>query len=87
MDQILIQVRFTENAAKGTYSDALYFTQEEYATKSEADIQALKDARVAAFEAIVKAPAVEPTKEQLELEASDLQSRLDEVNQKIAEAK
>lgn len=84
-DQIFIQVRFTQNTDYGTYSDALYFTPEEYATKTVSDFNLLKKQRIDNFINTVKnpLPQVEPTKEELQKYANSLQSQLDEIKLRI----
>jgi hypothetical protein len=53
----LVQVRvcFDAVTAYGPYSDALCFSPEEYSALSAADIEALKAARVASWEAQMEA--------------------------------
>lgn len=41
-ETVMVQVRFTEATETGEYSDALYFTQAEYAAKQRTEIDALK---------------------------------------------
>ncbi len=73
-EQIFIQVRFTEdvniNGNVLSYNDALYFTQEEYAAKSEFDIQVLKQQRIDNYVAAVTNPTSVDTPE---LTVEDLQ--------------
>lgn len=86
-DTVRIQVLFEESTKYGAYQDAIYYTEAEYAAVKQADIDAEKVKRVAAYEkAVEEAPApVEPTLEELQAEKSELEARLTEVEQKITE--
>lgn len=46
MEQVRIQVLFTEKTAHGDFTDALYFTEEEYASKTREEIDLQKAIRV-----------------------------------------
>ena len=85
MQTIRIQVLFTTEEGGQSFTDALYFTPEEFAEKSQADIDAAKSARCAAWQEQLAKPAVEPTKAELEESAADLARQLDAVQTKIAE--
>ena len=93
-DKVKVQVIFDEPTQYGTFTDALYFSPSEYATKSQAEINALKKERVDNFVARVteasNAEPVEPTKEELieqekQLEESlvSLQAQKVEVGKKL----
>lgn len=87
--QIKVQVLFTEETAHGSFTDALYFTQEEFATKTQGDIDALKTERVnnyvTAIDEAKNAPVVEPTKEQLEAEKLQLQQSVAQLQAQLVE--
>ena len=69
--QVMVQVRFQEDVnIKGMnlqYSDALYYTPEQYAAMKQSDIDAVKAERVANWKNIMEnpAPVKEPSKEEL----------------------
>lgn len=48
-DIIQVQVVFTEQTQYGDFRDALYFSLEEYATLTQADIDAKKQERLDSF--------------------------------------
>ena len=83
MDEVKIQVIFTADTIYGTYRDALYFTEDEWAL--DPDIESLKQARVDNWiDAIENAPAPnQPTKAQLQSEVALLTSKINELNAKI----
>lgn len=62
IDQIVI--KFRQPTEHGEYSDALYFTREEYAKLSEADIEAMIATRVSNWIAVITAPRPEPTEKE-----------------------
>jgi hypothetical protein len=68
---VMMQIRFSEDVlVKGmtlSYSDALYYTPEQYAAMKQSDIDAVKAERVANWKNIVEnpAPVKEVTKEEL----------------------
>lgn len=49
MDDIKIQIRFKEQTEKGEYSDALYFSEEEYNSIAQKRLQELKQQRIDAW--------------------------------------
>lgn len=65
--EIKIQVLFSEETGFGTYTDALYFTEEEFKIISEKTIDSLIQERVDAWvnEGNHTSPLPEPTKEDL----------------------
>ena len=77
-EKIRIQHQFSRTTQFGEFTDALYFTPEEYELTSKETINALKDERVNAYlNAVQNAPApVEPSKSELEAERADLQARI-----------
>ena len=81
-----IQVRFSEQTKYGTFTDALYFTQEEYAAISPEDINAQIQDRVANYIATVEAPGqnVQPSKAELQAAKAELETQLVELNDKIS---
>jgi hypothetical protein len=84
-DQVLICVRFKEQTECGEYNDSLYYTEAEYATVKQEDIDAEKQKRIANWVHIVKNPPpyVEPSKEVLEKEKADLLKDIDIIQAKI----
>ena len=84
--QVRIQVLFTENTPVGQYTDAIYFTEAEYAAKSPSDIEALKQIRIDNWVRRINNPPIkkEPTKEELQLQADALQNELNQINEKIS---
>ena len=80
---VMIQVRFTEDTSVGQYSDALYYSQTDYANIKQADIDSEKLKRVSNWvEAITNPPVPTPlTKQQLiDLEAQLVQAKIDQDN-------
>jgi hypothetical protein len=97
MDKIRVQVCFSQDVeVKGmpiSYSDAFYFTQEEYASLSESTLQEMKDDRIANWKNAIEntSAPIEPTEEQLEAEKvaiseqiAQLQSRQSEITAKVS---
>jgi hypothetical protein len=80
-----IQVKIKEDTPEGQYNDSLYYTAEQWASKTPADIEADKKARVDKWLSIVRnpAPALEPTKEELQAQADELKKQADELNARI----
>ena len=89
MEQKFIQIKFQEDTPYGAFCDALYFTESEYATKTQSDIDALKTERcnnyIATIENAKNAPVVEPTKEELEANKVSLLTQIAEIEAQIAE--
>lgn len=86
-DEVFVQVRFSKETKFGTFQDALYFTEDEYAIKTQDEINTLKEERVANYiDKIENAPPpVELTKEQLISFKEELLRQVAEVEEKIAE--
>lgn len=84
-ETVLIQLRFKEDTVVGEYNDALYFTQEEFATTTKGDIEAMKQVRIDKWVNAVQNPPtpVEPTKEELEELEAQLLKQLEEVQAQI----
>jgi seryl-tRNA synthetase len=93
---VMMQIRFSEDVlVKGmtlSYSDALYYTPEQYAAMKQSDIDAVKAQRVAAWKEIVEnpAPVKEVTKEELiaqiaamDEQVASLESQKIELNNKL----
>ena len=57
-DQIMIQVRFRKSYKDIEFNDALYFTQAEYALKTEDEIDAMKEERFQAWCNIIDNPPI-----------------------------
>lgn len=93
ISETFIQVRFNEDTKYGNYSDALYFTQDQYALLTPEDINALAQARVDAWADFMSQPVLahaetlEELKEislNVEEQISSFQIQLQELRQKIA---
>lgn len=83
--KVKIQIVFTEETKNGTFQDALYFTQDEYAKLKQEDIDAMIKQRVDEHNAMVDNPPPEPvlTEEQL---IQQKQQLLDQAAQLEAQA-
>ena len=87
MQRVMVQVYFCEETKYGTYSDALYFTQDEFPLKSKNDIASLIQERIDAYIDNVensKTPK-ELTKEELESAIAELDSQKAELQNKLDE--
>jgi carbamate kinase len=60
-----VVIRFTITEGDHSYSDALYFSQEEYSTLTESEITALQQERFNNWRKVVETPAPEPTAEEI----------------------
>lgn len=85
--QTRIQVLIREQTPYGEFNDAIYFTQEEYATKTEEDITALKDERVNNFVSAVSNPpkVEEPTPEDLQTQKESLLKQIQDAQIQVSE--
>ena len=79
-DTVMIQVRFSKPTQYGSYEDALYFSLSEYATKSPADIDALKQARVDNYINAVKNPPAP-----VQLTKADIQAQIDALSSQVVD--
>jgi len=88
-DQVMIQIRFKEKTEVGEFNDALYFDLSTYGNMTQADVDALKQARVTNWVNSVKNPPayVEPTKTELLGQKAELETQLANVNTKLLTAK
>lgn len=86
-DEVMVQVRFSEQTAYGQYQDALYYTQDDYANLKQADLDAAKEARVNNWvDSIENAPIPEePSLESLQVYKGELENQLANVVVKIDE--
>ena len=77
-----IQVKIKEETSEGQYNDSIYYTLEQWATKTPDDIEADKKERVDNWLNIVRnpAPTIQPTKEELEAQANELKRQLEQIN-------
>ncbi|MFA6278864.1 MAG: hypothetical protein WCS97_01025 [Candidatus Paceibacterota bacterium] len=86
-NQASIQVKISENTPEGQFNDSIYYTPEQWAAKTPADIAADKKARVDNWLKTIKAakaaPPYVPTKEELQRQADELQAQLDGINEQI----
>lgn len=87
-DQVSIQVRFSMPSKYGEYQDALYFTEEEYKSLTQDDIDILKRTRRDNYVSTIdtKPAVVAPTKGELQVAKADLQAQIVELDAKIAAA-
>jgi hypothetical protein len=88
MDEIVrIQVQYKKIKDGFEFQDSLYFTVEEYPTKTREEKEAMKQERFDKHLAIFKNPPapIEPTKKQLEEVETNLQIQIDEVKVRIAQ--
>ena len=70
-----IQVRFTVTDGSDSFTDALYFSPAEYAALTEEQLEAMKQARFAAWKAVATAPpapVVPPTPEEIQAQIDSL---------------
>jgi hypothetical protein len=79
-DQALIQFRFQRQVKGLSFSDALYFTPEEYQNVTQAQVDTLIAERVANFEKAIETrpPPRDPTLQELEDEEVALKREHDE---------
>ena len=93
MDEIKVQVNFTADTIYGSYGDALYFTELEWASTIPTQVEAMKQARIDKWVAYMDTAVVpkEPTKADLIAQVdginqhvAGLNARRDEINSKIA---
>lgn len=78
-----IQVLIKQETPYGNFSDALYFTADEFAALDDTALQAAKQARVDGWVAVVTASAPEPvtpTSDALLEEAVELRTRLESID-------
>lgn len=78
MDQVSIQYKFTIERDGLRFTDALYFSPEEYQAKKSEDIEALKEQRFTNFKAVVTAKPPELTKEQLLAQVAEEKKAIEE---------
>ena len=74
--QVYIQLRFSVDTPQGTFSDALYYTQAEFAASTPAQRNAAMAARVQAWRQAILNPPVEPAPDRAEL-----QRRISEIDE------
>jgi hypothetical protein len=86
-EQVRIQVLFSEETKHGNYTDALYFTLEEYQNLDKKDLELMKKDRIKNYEKIVadaaKKTPPEPKIEELQATAEGLKQQLENINEKI----
>ena len=78
---------FKVETERGTYQDALYFTDAEYKFLKQADIEAQAQARANAWVEFIKNPPPVPelTKEEMQLEADNIVQQILELEAKKIE--
>lgn len=85
---IYIQYRIKEQTKHGEFNDAIYFTQEEFELLNQKDLESEVSTRINTWVNFVdeqsKMSSIEPTKEVLELMKSELQKKLDSVEEKLS---
>ena len=80
MDEIKVQVNFTADTIYGSYGDALYFTELEWASTIPTQVEAMKQARIdkwVAYMASVTSPPL-PTKEELQKRVAGIEETIAE---------
>lgn len=93
IEQVMIQINFKEitiiNGMEFEYNDALYFTQAEYQTKSQGDIDTLKQERITNWINTIKNASTNaiPTKAELQEQKMTLEAQLTEINIQLLTAK
>lgn len=80
MKDVFVQVRFKEQTPYGEYCDALYFTQEEFDTLTEEDIQQRKDLRVQNYIDLMNTPVVVEAES-----AKDIENELLKIEESISQ--
>lgn len=68
MDEIRIQIIFRVDTEHGTYQDALWFSETEYAELKQEDLDRMKQERIDNWLKIVSTPVVESTIEELAIQ-------------------
>ena len=93
MHEVKVQVQFTADTKYGSYGDALYFTEDEWAVLTEVKLESMKQARIDKWVAYMDTAVVpkEPTKadliaqvDNINSQVAELNARQDEINLKIA---
>jgi hypothetical protein len=64
MDTVRIQLTFSEKTIYGTYTDALYFSEDEWASITKAQINEMKNARVSSWVDSVRTASMQSEPEQ-----------------------
>ena len=92
MHEVKVQVQFTADTKYGSYGDALYFTEDEWAVLTEVKLESMKQARIdkwVAYMDAVSSPKVS-TKQELQEQLGNvtehiiqLQGRQSELNSQI----
>ena len=74
MDTVKIQVLFSEETKYGTFTDALYFTQQEYAALTPLDIKQMEQQRIDNYVSSIDnaPPEKDLTKKELQLAIANL---------------
>jgi hypothetical protein len=73
---IFVQLRFSVDTPQGTFTDAIYYTQAEYAASTPAQRNAEMAARVQAWRQAILNPPTPPTPS-----VDDLQRSIDEIDE------
>lgn len=88
MDQVFIQVRFSKQQDGREFNDCLYFALEEWEKIDPDQVEKLKQERFDNWVAVVQNPPVieDPKEEELRAYAAELEAKLAEIQNMIAEA-
>jgi hypothetical protein len=79
-----VQIRFTVREGDHEYTDALYFTPEEFAALTEEQLEAMKVRRFENWKAIVTTPRPEPTEEEKAAQLEALKAEQERIAAQIA---
>ena len=87
MEEIRVQVKFSEVTAVGTCNDALYFTLDGYSALSKAEVDKMKQNKIDAWALQVSPPLDELKKQEnaLILKIAEWQAEVDRGKVKLAE--
>ena len=87
MEEIRVQIRFSENTVVGTFNDTLYYTEDEYKALDRPTIDKVKQERLDAWVLQVSPPLEDLKKQEndLILKIAEWQAEVDRGNVKLAE--
>lgn len=84
LKQKIIQIRFKEQTEYGEYNDCLYFTEKEYAEKTEQELDFLMNERVNNWIKIITEKPVLTEETKTEETKEEIQVQIDGLNIQIA---